>query len=672
MLLAGLVLATLGMTTPTTETLLPQDARMDWWREARFGMFIHWGLYAVPGGEWGTGTDHGEWILTTAQIPIPEYEKFKDQFNPVKFDADAWVRMAKDAGMKYIVITTKHHDGFALFDSKASDYDVMATPFKRDIMKELAEACRRHGLKMCWYHSIMDWHHPDYLPRRGWETRSAEGADFDRYVKYLHAQVTELLTNYGDIGVMWFDGEWENTWNEKYGESLYDLCRRLQPNVIVNNRVTVGRAGIEDATKRRIGDYGTPEQYIPAEGIPGLDWETCMTMGRHWGFNKRDTFKTPKELVRNLVDIASKGGNYLLNVGPRPDGTFPEQSVEILKNYARWMGKYSEAIYGTTASPLGSIPWGRCTAKQVGGKWRLYLHVFDWPTDGKLRVPLVGNESSSAWMLEDGRRLRSQKVGSDIVIDLIDVPRVMQDPDATVVVLELPTKPIVYKAPRIFAEAEIFVESVSVRVNEVSEGLEVRYTVNGSEPIASSPLYEGPVTVIATGVFRARAFHNGRPVSDVAEMRFNKVEPKPAVKSGKRKGLSRSVYNGDWNALPDFSAMTPAETGTADAVQLGVERFPEYTGLRLEGTFTVDATNVYRFNLVSDDGARLWIDGELVVDNDGLHSASGKTGAIALAKGAHAIRVDYFNKTGGAALSLSMAASGKEFAQVAATAFRHG
>ncbi len=173
--------------------MLTHDERMAWWREARFGLFIHWGLYAVPAGQWKDGTNHAEWILTSAQIPVKQYEKFAPQFNPVKFNAKDWVRMAKDAGMKYIVITSKHHDGFSLFDSKMTDYDIMdATPFKRDIMKELADQCRKQGIKMCWYHSIMDWHHPDYLPRRRWEKRSAEGADFSRYVTYMKGQVKEL------------------------------------------------------------------------------------------------------------------------------------------------------------------------------------------------------------------------------------------------------------------------------------------------------------------------------------------------------------------------------------------------------------------------------------------------------------------------------------------------
>ena len=245
-----------------------RDARMQWWRDARFGMFIHWGLYSIPAGEWQGQTNHAEWIRTTAQIPIDEYNKFVEQFDPVEFDADEWARMAKEAGMKYVVITSKHHDGFCLFDSKQTDFDIMSTPFKRDIMKELSEACARQGLKMCWYHSIMDWHHPDYLPRRNWEIaqRNAAGADFDRYVRYLKSEVRELLTNYGPIGVMWFDGEWENTWNHELGRDLYDYCRSLQPDVIVNNRVDVGREGMAGMTKddRFAGDFGTPEQEVPA------------------------------------------------------------------------------------------------------------------------------------------------------------------------------------------------------------------------------------------------------------------------------------------------------------------------------------------------------------------------------------------------------------------------
>ena len=235
-------------------TKAQKEQRMKWWKDARFGLFIHWGLYSVPAGVWGSDTNHAEWIRTTAKIPIHEYEKFVPQFNPEKFNAEAWVQMAKAAGMKYIVITTKHHDGFNMFDSKETDFDIMSTPFHRDVMKELSAACQKEGIQLCFYHSIMDWHHPDYLPRRGWETdRPTTGANFDDYVTYMKSELKELLTNYGKIGVLWFDGEWESTWNHQRGKDLYDYVRSLQPSIIVNNRVDVGREGMQGLTRRRHG-----------------------------------------------------------------------------------------------------------------------------------------------------------------------------------------------------------------------------------------------------------------------------------------------------------------------------------------------------------------------------------------------------------------------------------
>jgi alpha-L-fucosidase len=221
------------------ETEAEKNSRMQWWRDARFGMFIHWGLYSVPAGEWKGETRHAEWIRTTAQIPLEEYNKFLEQFNPVNFDAEAWVQMAKDAGMKYITITSKHHDGFCLWDSKETDFDIMSTPFKRDILKELADACTKiGGIKLCFYHSIMDWHHPDYNERRDWEKdRPVEGTDRKRYIAYLKNQLKELLTHYGEIGVLWFDGEWEGFWTHEDGVDLYNYVRSLQPSIIINNRV---------------------------------------------------------------------------------------------------------------------------------------------------------------------------------------------------------------------------------------------------------------------------------------------------------------------------------------------------------------------------------------------------------------------------------------------------
>ncbi|GAH05300.1 unnamed protein product, partial [marine sediment metagenome] len=291
----------------------------------RFGMFIHWGLYAVPAGEWKGKKigGIGEWIMESADIPVSEYERFAKKFNPVKFDADQWVRIAKNAGMKYIVITSKHHDGFCLWDSKVSDYDIMnASPFKRDILKGLSVACKKHGIRLCFYHSIMDWHHPDaqapFYPN--YNDGSRTNPNFSRYVQnYMKPQLEELITNYGPLGVLWFDGEWIKDWTEPQGKDLYNFLRALQPDIIINNRVGKDRKGMQGLNKddqEYAGDFGTPEQQIPSKGLPGVDWESCMTMNNTWGFKSYDhNWKSTEDLLRKLVDIASKGGNFLLNVG---------------------------------------------------------------------------------------------------------------------------------------------------------------------------------------------------------------------------------------------------------------------------------------------------------------------------------------------------------------------
>jgi len=427
----------------TSETPQQRDTRMAWWREARFGMFIHWGLYAIPAGEWKGQTDHAEWIRDSAKIPRPEYDQFVGQFNPVKFNATAWARLARRAGMKYLVITSKHHDGFALWDSKVSDYDVMATPFHRDILKELSSACRQQDVRFCTYHSIMDWHHPDYLPRREWEkvNRPTAGADFDRFRVYLKGQLQEIVNGYHP-GVLWFDGEWEDTWTHAMGQDLDDYVRGLNQNIIINNRVDKGRHGMAGQTKDGgyRGDFGTPEQEIPDQGLPGVDWESCMTMNRHWGWNAADTqWKSTEDLVRKLIDIASKGGNFLLNIGPRPDGTFPDQAVERLEGMGRWMEKNHDAIYGTQASPIGKPAWGRCTMKPLGhGQSRLFLHVFDWPHDGSLTVTGLAGRPLKAALLDGGKKLKFTATRDGVILA---VPAQPKNPIATVIALDLAPSP---------------------------------------------------------------------------------------------------------------------------------------------------------------------------------------------------------------------------------------
>ncbi len=409
--------ATAGRAALPDETDAEKDARMAWWRDAKFGMFVHWGLYSIPAGEWNGKhvPGYAEWIMNRAAIPRDKYAELQKQFNPTEYDADQWVDIAKRAGMKYIVITSKHHDGFCLFHSEHTDYDMAGTPYGRDLLKPLAEACHREGLQICWYHSIMDWHHAD-----------ASGARFPKYVEHMKAQLKELLTNYGKIGVLWFDGEWIGEWSEEQGIELEKYLRDMQPDLIVNNRVGKRKP-------RSPGDFGTPEQEIPATGIPGWDWETCMTINSTWGYSIHDDrWKTTEDLVRKLIDIVSKGGNFLLNVGPTADGVIPEKSVERLEGMGRWLAVHGESIYGTTAGPLGRLPWGRCTAKP--GK--LYLHVFDWPQDGRLLVPRVEAFEGSARLLADAAGDRLAVAADDDGGLWITLPQTAPDPIASVVVLE--------------------------------------------------------------------------------------------------------------------------------------------------------------------------------------------------------------------------------------------
>lgn len=411
--------------------------RTRWWREAKFGMFIHWGIYAVP----ADATDlHGrktiaEWYMSNKQMQVRDYEKFAKKFNPVQFNAREWVRMAKEAGMKYIVITSKHHDGFCMFDTKLTDYNIVkATPFGRDPMKELAEECRRQGIRLCFYYSIMDWHHPDYLPRRPWErdVRPADGADLNRYIDFMKAQLRELLTNYGPIGVLWFDGGWEHNAQQLRSAEVNAFIRSLQPSILINDRNHLPE------------DFSTPEQTIPAGALPGGRlWETCMTINDTWGYAKNDTnWKPAEDLIRKLCDIAHKGGNFLLNVGPTAEGTFPEPIVERLRRIGQWMKVNGQSIYGTTQSPFRKLSFnGRCTQKGN----TLYLHVFEWG-EGDLRLEGLETKVLSARALLGNERLkvRTERVNGEEggTVVYISKPKRL-DPAVTVIELKLAGAPVV-------------------------------------------------------------------------------------------------------------------------------------------------------------------------------------------------------------------------------------
>ena len=646
----------------TKETKQQRDARMKWWRDARFGMFIHWGLYAIPAGEWNSKKNHGEWIRTTAQIPLEEYDKFVQQFNPVKFNAEDWVKMAKDAGMKYIVITSKHHDGFNLFNSNETDFDVMSTPFHRDILKELSDACHKYGMKMCWYHSIMDWHHPDYLPRRDWEkNRSAVGADYKRFFEYLKAELKELLTNYGEIGVLWFDGEWESTWNSKYGIELYNYVRSLQPNIIINNRVGVGRNDMEGSTKEGEfgGDFGTPEQQIPATGLPGVDWETCMTMNDHWGYNKYDkNFKSTKELLQMIADIASKGGNYLLNVGPTAEGLFPQESIDRLKEIGAWMKVNGESIYGTRASPFAKLDLGRCTQKTIGKNTRLYLHVFNWPVDGKLTVPGIFNKPVQAYLLSDSqKKLLATTRKEDAII--VDVPSISPDEINSVVVLDIEGAADINDPPKIDDSVNLFIDKIEIPITSDRKNVQIRYTIDGTIPTIKSPVAKGKITLTDCALVSARCFRKGKPVSGTSTATFTKDVPEKAVKAENiSAGLKFSYYEGNWDRLPNFSELTSKKQGTIENFLLTPRIENEYFGLEFTGYIKIPEDAVYTFYTDSDDGSQLFIGDKLVVNNDGLHGTAQKKGLIPLSAGFHPIRITYFNKTGGLELKVYIEGNG--------------
>jgi alpha-L-fucosidase len=408
------------------ETPAQKDARMAWWRDAQFGMFIHWGAYSVPAGVYHGQRigGIGEWIMNSSKVPIPEYEQFARAFNPVKYDAEQWVRTAKDAGMKYIILTSKHHDGFALFDSKVSKYDAVdAASYHKDALKQLAEAAHRQGMKFGVYYSIMDWHHPDaQAPSTpNYNSRDFKNPNFNRYVEtYMKPQLKELLTQYPAIDVLWFDGEWVADWSDEQGRQLYDWLRAIKPGLIINNRVGHSRAGMQGMSTNSDapGDFGTPEQQVPATGLPGVDWETCMTMNDTWGFKSFDDgWKDTRTLVRTLIDAASKGGNFLLNVGPTSAGEIPMESVARLREMGKWMRENGESIYATSASPVAAPAWGRYTSKAG----RVYAHVFDWPKDHRLALTGLSAKPKSAYLLADKKPLEVEQSADGFVVKLPDV-----------------------------------------------------------------------------------------------------------------------------------------------------------------------------------------------------------------------------------------------------------
>ena len=410
-----------GSATPAVG---PRDPRMDWWREARFGMFIHWGLYAVPAGIYN-GRDqgsYGEWIMKGGKIPVADYAKFAGQFNPVKFNADEWADFAKEAGMKYLVITAKHHDGFCMFKTNVDDFNIVdATPFKRDPVKELAEACRKRGIKFGVYYSqAQDWSHPGggiISNEKPWD--KAQEGDYDQYLREVSIpQVRELLKDV-DPAVLWFDTPLDM--KPERTQEFLDVLKPY-PALIYNNRLGNGVSG----------DTETPEQEIPLRATPGRNWETCMTLNGTWGYKSNDqNYKSTTTLLHNLIDIASKGGNYLLNVGPTAEGVIPKPQTDRLKELGAWLKVNGESIYGTSAGLFAQAPaWGRMTCRP--GK--IYLHVFNWPKEGKLLLPLPNKVLTAKLLANPGESLKTVVTAEGVEIRL---PAAAPDAIASVIALDI-------------------------------------------------------------------------------------------------------------------------------------------------------------------------------------------------------------------------------------------
>lgn len=398
----------LTMQVPAQPGYEPADenlANREWFQDAKFGMFIHWGIYSVMAG----GGNYGiaEWIMNQQQIPIVAYENLAPFFNPVKFDPAEWVATAKAAGMKYITITSKHHDGFAMYDSEVSDWDIVdRTPYGKDVLKMLKEECDRQGIKLFFYYSQLDWHHPDYYPRgrtgREYTGRPDHG-DWDAYIDYMNTQLTELLTGYGDIGGIWFDGMWDQ-WDADWQlDETYALIHKLQPGAMIGSNHHKAPFPGED--------FQMFERDLPGENTMGfnqtgtisdLPLEMCETMNGSWGYNIKDRrFKSTKRLIRTMVRAAGYGANFLLNNGPMPDGRLQPENVDSLRVIGNWLEKYGDTYYGTRKGPVAPTAWGATTRKDD----KVFVHIMDL-RDETVFLPGFNEKLRSAVFFDDKSKLK--------------------------------------------------------------------------------------------------------------------------------------------------------------------------------------------------------------------------------------------------------------------------
>jgi alpha-L-fucosidase len=403
----------------------------EWFQDAKFGLFVHWGVYSVLGG----GGDLGiaEWIMERKQIPVDQYEKLPDFFNPVVFDPAEWVSMVKEAGMKYITITSKHHDGFAMYDSEISDYNVVdRARYGKDILGMLKEECDKQGIKLFFYYSQLDWHHPDYYPRgrTGHYTGRPENGDWNKYIDYMNTQLRELLTQYGDVGGIWFDGMWDQ-WDAPWRlDETYALIHKLQPQALIGSNHHKMPIPGEDFQMFEKDLPGQNSMGFNQTGIGELPLETCETMNGSWGFNIKDTrFKSTEDLIHMLVRAAGLNSNFLLNTGPMPDGRIQPENVATLMEMGKWMKQYGETVYGTRGGPAGARKWGTSTWKDN----KVFVHILN-AEDPVLYVPMAGQKVARAYSFDSGEKITFRKQSDGILLTLPEIPDDVID---YIIVLEL-------------------------------------------------------------------------------------------------------------------------------------------------------------------------------------------------------------------------------------------
>ena len=428
-LIAAVVLAHLAPVAAAEDAYRPSARNLEarrWFQDAKFGLFVHWGIYSTLAD--------GEWVMQQRRIPIDAYERLAWQFNPTQFDPAEWVALAKAAGMRYITITSKHHDGFAMFDSRVSTYDVFdSTPYKRDVLKLLADECHKQGIKLFFYYSQLDWHHPDYFPR-GWTGLDAgrpQSGEWSRYLDYMDAQLRELLTGYGEVGGIWFDGMWDKPDADWRLAETYRLIHELQPQALVgSNHHKRPYPGEDFQMFEKDLPGGNTAGFSADSELGDLPLETCETINAAWGFNLLDhRFKSKEELIRYLVRAAGFGANFLLNVGPMPNGKIQPEFEGRLRAVGQWLAVYGDAIYGTRGGPITPRPWGVTTQKDQ----RVFVHVLDW-SDGALLLPALPRPVRAASLLKDGSPVRFSRTPDGTLLHLPARPAPEVD---TVIVLDL-------------------------------------------------------------------------------------------------------------------------------------------------------------------------------------------------------------------------------------------